>query len=74
MEVELLYLPPYSPDLNPIEPIFAKLKALLKKAAALTFSALSHATKEALDTVSLADIQGCYSLLGFPRQPLWNLL
>ena len=29
----LLYLPPYSPDLNPIEQLFAKLKALLRKAA-----------------------------------------
>jgi transposase len=32
----LLYLPPYSPDLNPIEQVFAKLKALLRKAAART--------------------------------------
>ena len=32
----LLYLPPYSPDLNPIEMAFAKLKALLRKAAART--------------------------------------
>jgi transposase len=32
----LLYLPPYSPDLNPIEQLFAKLKALLRKAAART--------------------------------------
>jgi transposase len=31
-----LYLPPYSPDLNPIEQLFAKLKALLRKAAART--------------------------------------
>jgi len=36
----LLYLPPYSPDLNPIEQLFAKLKALLRKAAARTFEAL----------------------------------
>src|SRR4051794_36199392 len=34
---ELRYLPPYSPDLNPIEQLFAKLKALLRKAAARTF-------------------------------------
>ena len=32
----LLYLPPYSPDLNPIEQLFAQLKALLRKAAART--------------------------------------
>jgi transposase len=37
---ELLYLPPYSPDLNPIENAFAKLKALLRKAAARTVSSL----------------------------------
>ena len=36
----LLYLPPYSPDLNPIEQLFAKLKALLRKAAARTRDAL----------------------------------
>ena len=36
----LIYLPPYSPDLNPIEQCFAKLKALLRKAAARTVSAL----------------------------------
>ena len=36
----ILYLPPYSPDLNPIEQMFAKLKALLRKAAARTHEAL----------------------------------
>ena len=37
----VLYLPPYSPDLNPIEQLFAKLKALLRKAAAHQGSALA---------------------------------
>jgi transposase len=36
----LLYLPPYSPDLNPIEQVFAKLKALLRAEAARTVEAL----------------------------------
>jgi transposase len=36
----VLYLPPYSPDLNPIEQVFAKLKALLRKAAARTLQTL----------------------------------
>jgi transposase len=36
----LLYLPPYSPDLNPIEQVFAKLKALLRKAATRSLDAL----------------------------------
>ncbi len=44
----LLYLPPYSPDLNPIEQLFAKLKALLRKAAARTIDALHNAVAAAL--------------------------
>lgn len=58
------------PDLNPIEPMFAKIKALLKRAGALTRSALGMATKEALGAVTLNDIQGFYTLLGFQRQTL----
>ncbi len=50
--------------------MFWKVKACLKKAAALTLSALSLATKAALDAVTLADIQGFFSLLDFPRQAL----
>lgn len=45
---ELRYLPPYSPDLNPIEQLFAKLKALLRKAAARTLDALIAAIALAL--------------------------
>lgn len=66
----LVYLPSYSPDLNPIEPLFGKLKASLRRAAALTLSALSMAVREALDAVTLFDIQGFFSLLGFNRQNL----
>lgn len=44
----LRYLPPYSPDFNPIEQVFAKLKALLRKAAARTFEALINAIAQAL--------------------------
>lgn len=39
----LLYLPPYSPDFNPIEQVFAKLKALLRRAAPRSFSAICDA-------------------------------
>ena len=45
----LLYLPPYSPDLNPIEQVFSKLKALLRRAAARTKEALWSAIGELLD-------------------------
>jgi transposase len=44
----LLYLPPYSPDLNPIEQLFAKIKACLRKAAARTFDTLIAAIARAL--------------------------
>jgi transposase len=47
----VLYLPPYSPDLNPIEQLFAKLKALLRKAAARTKEALWRAIGHILATV-----------------------
>ena len=45
---ELRYLPPYSPDFNPIEQFFAKLKALLRKAAARTVEALIAAIAASL--------------------------
>jgi transposase len=48
----VLYLPPYSPDLNPIEQMFAKLKALLRKAAARTREALWTTIGRLLDTFS----------------------
>ena len=48
----LLYLPPYSPDLNPIEQMFAKLKAPLRKAAARTREALWTTIGQLLDLFS----------------------
>jgi transposase len=47
----ILYLPPYSPDLNPIEQLFAKLKALLRKAAARTRDQLWSTIGRLLDTI-----------------------
>jgi transposase len=47
----LLYLPPYSPDLNPIEQLFAKLKALLRQAAARTKEELWQAIGRLLETI-----------------------
>ena len=48
----LLFLPPYSPDFNPIENAFAKLKALLRKAAERTVAGLWHAIGRIVDTFS----------------------
>ena len=53
--VSLLYLPPHSPDLNPIEQLFAKLKALLRKAAARTKDELWQAIGRLLATVPPAE-------------------
>ena len=68
----LLFLPPYSPDLNPIEPIFAKVKEALRAAAGRTREDLLAATKAALDAVTAEDAAGCYADCGFPltMQPL----
>ena len=51
----LLYLPPYSPDLNPIEQFFAKLKALLRKAAARTRDALWETIGVLLESITAAE-------------------
>ena len=50
--VSVRYLPPYSPDLNPIEQAFAKLKAHLRQAAARTLENLISAVATALDSFS----------------------
>ncbi len=52
---KLHYLPPYSPDLNPIEQMFAKLKALLRKAAVRTIDKLWDTIGMLLDTFSRAE-------------------
>jgi transposase len=55
--VEVCYLPPYSPDLNPIELCWSKFKALLKQAAARTYASLSEAISDALEKITPADTE-----------------
>jgi transposase len=62
----LRFLPAYSPDLNPIEPIFAKVKTALRAAAARTHDDLLAATKAALDAVTAQDAAGRYAACGYP--------
>jgi transposase len=62
---ELRYLPPYSPDLNPIEQFFAKLKALLRKAAARTIDALVAAIADALTAISPQECQNYLANQGY---------
>ena len=61
------YLPAYSPDLNPIEKLFSKLKAALRSAAARTVDALIEAMGEALRAVRASDIRGWFGHCGYPR-------
>lgn len=55
--VEVWYLPPYSPDLNPIELCWSKFKAILKQAAARSYETLSEAISRALKKITAADIK-----------------
>ena len=61
----LLYLPPYSPDLNPIEQVFAKLKALLRKAAARTREALWITIGHLLSTFNPAECRNYLANSGY---------
>lgn len=63
----LVYLPPYSPDLNPIEQAFAKLKALLRKTAARTVEALWTAIGESLSAYSQTECANYLADAGYPR-------
>lgn len=62
---EVWFLPPYSPDLNPIEMAWAKVKALLRRAAARTTDALYDAVAEALRAITPADCQGFFRACGY---------
>jgi transposase len=62
---ELLYLPAYSPDYNPIEEAFAKIKNLLRKATARTKEALVEAIGAALSAVTAADARGFFEHAGY---------
>jgi len=64
----LRYLPAYSPDFNPIEQAFAKLKAALRKAAARTFDALVKAIAQALDDFTSQECANYIANSGYRRQ------
>lgn len=65
---ELRYLPPYSPDLNPIELIFSKIKQSLRSLAARTRDSLWEAMQTILDTVTPSDAVNCYRHAGYAIQ------
>ena len=69
---ELIYLPPYSPDFNPIEEALSKIKHLLRKIAGRTKEALIEAMGRALAAVSAEDARGFFAHCGYriPAQQL----
>jgi transposase len=69
---ELLYLPAYSPDYNPIEEAFSKIKNLLRKAAARSKEALVEAIGHALSAVTAEDALGYFEHAGY--RPTGQLL
>ena len=73
---ELLFLPPYSPDLNPIKEAFSKVKGLSRRAGVRTREALIEAMGQALDAVTNRDARGFFEHCGYrsTAQPLCQLL
>ena len=69
---ELIYLPSYSPDLNPIEGALSKVKHILWKACARTKDALIEAMGRALGAVSAQDARGYFAHCGY-RAPAQQL-
>jgi transposase len=61
----VLYLPPYSPDLNPIEMLWSKIKAFLREQKARDAVILLDKIQEAYSTISLRDILGWFSAAGY---------
>jgi len=62
---KLLFPPQYSPDLNPIEQVFAKLKPLLRKAAARTQEAVCHAIGDLLDSFTAEECANYFRNSGY---------
>jgi transposase len=62
---ELWYLPPYSPDLNPIEKMWSKIKAILRTLKARTEQSLINAIAKALEAITANDAKGWFESCGY---------
>jgi transposase len=62
---KLFFLPKYSPDLNPIEQVFAKLKQLLRKAAARTLDTVAAAVGKLLDAYTASECANYFANAGY---------
>jgi len=61
----VLYLPPYSPDFNPIEPTWSKIKQYLRSIAARTVEGLGVAVGQAIQLITAADAKGFFRHCGY---------
>lgn len=69
---DLLFLPSYSPDLNPIEEAFSKIKQIVRKAGARTREALVEAIALAISAVTLEDVGGWFVHCGYQLQDQYS--
>jgi transposase len=67
---ELRFLPPYSPDWNPIEMMWSKVKQLIRGVEPRTFEALVQAVFSAMDAVTAADAVGFFEHCGYRLPPI----
>ena len=63
--IHYAYLPPYSPDLNPIEKMWSKMKAILRKQKVRVASELPEAVKKALEMIRHTDCEGWFHACGY---------
>ena len=61
----MLFLPPYSPDYNPIEKVWAKLKDILRRLTTLTREAFDSAVAKAMDEISREDVRAWTQYAGY---------
>ena len=64
-----MFLPPYSPDLNPIEMLWAKLKALVRRCETLTRETFDQAVAWALSRITVPDLEAWASHCGYASGP-----
>lgn len=62
---DLVYLPPYSPDLNPIEQAFSKIKQVLRSLSLRTVDAIWSTTQSVLDQITISDAKGFFRHCGY---------